>query len=341
MADQARNATDPLTAYATLQGDPGKFTLFAALRLLEAQFAAHPRLGESRKPGDEAVRLAQPPHLFFAPTDVAAFEASPSGRPRLEQYSFGVFGPNGALPLHLTEYCYQRLRQLDDPSFTDFINTFQHRMISLFYRAWASSDPAANVDRPREDRFVMHLGALIGLGTEPSMNRDASHDYAKVHRAGHYASHARSAEGLESILRDYFELPVEVRSYTGEWLDVPADSYCRLGGTPEYAALGTSATLGAASWQCQHKFEIVIGPLSLPVFDDFLPGSRGLRELHSLVRLYTNDEWSWQVRLLLRDVEVPGVSLGIDGRLAWTTWLGKPQTRADDVVLQGDNRWTL
>jgi type VI secretion system protein ImpH len=311
------------------------------LRLLESQFAAHPRLGESRKPADDAVRLTQPPHMFFAPTDVAAMDATSGGRPRLEQYSFGVFGPNGALPLHLTEYCYQRLRQLDDPSITDFINTFQHRLISLFYRAWANSAPATSVDRPSEDRFAMHLGALVGLGSKPALQRDAVHDYAKLHRAGRFAPHARSAESLEAILGDYFELPIEVRCFTGEWLDIPPDSVCRLGGSPECALLGASATLGSASWQCQHKFEIVVGPLSLAAFGDFLPGSRGLRELHSLVRLYTSDEWSWQVRLLLRDVEVPGVTLGKEGRLAWTTWLGEREAKADDVVLQGDNRWLL
>jgi type VI secretion system protein ImpH len=79
--------------------------------------------------------------------------------------------------------------------------------------------------------------------------------------------------------------------------------------------------------------------LHLQEFSDFLPGSRALRELRALVQFYTNDEWAWQVRLLLRDVEVPGARLGVQGRLGWTTWLGDTQRMADEVVLQGDDRW--
>jgi len=38
-------------------------------------------------------------------------------------------------------------------------------------------------------------------------------DYAKLSRAGRFAQQARSADGLEAILTDYFDLPVEVRSF--------------------------------------------------------------------------------------------------------------------------------
>lgn len=341
MAGTTGNAPDPVAVFTTLQSEPSRFTLFAALRMIEQAFPSQPRFGDSRRPADDAVRIGQPPHLVFAPSDVASFEQADGERPRLGQYSFGIFGPNGALPLHLTEYCYQRLHQLDDPSLSDFVNLFQHRLASLFYRAWANADPATNMDRPASDRFVLQVGALLGLGTLAAQRRDAVLDYAKLHRCGLFSQQARSAEGLQSILCDYFALPITVRQFVGEWLDIPRDSVCRMGGKREYALLGQSATLGAASWQCQHKFEVVVGPLTLTTFGDFLPGNRGLRELYSLVRLYTNDEWSWQARLLLRDVDIPGIELGRAGRLGWTTWLGRRDTSADDVVLQGDNRWLI
>lgn len=314
---------------------PHRFTLFAALRLLEQCFPDHPRLGESRRAADDPVRLGQSPTLSFAPSDVAGFDPSPSyGPSRLEQYSFGIFGPNGALPLHLTEYAYERGRQREDATFTDFVNFFQHRLISLFYRAWADAEPAASFDRPESDRFLLYVGALLGLGPASARSRDAAPDRAKLSRAAHFAPQPRSADALESILTDYFGLPVEVRQFVGEWMDVPRELCCRVGRDPESASLGLTAALGAMSFQCQHKFEIAIGPLALASFADFLPGSRGLAELAALVRLHTNDEWSWQLRLLLRDVEVPGVRLGSAGKLGWTTWLGGRGQMADDVVIQ-------
>jgi type VI secretion system protein ImpH len=324
---------DSLTPLERLQLQPHGFSLFAALRLLEQHFAQQPRLGESRRAADDAVRLHQVPHLSFAPSDVSKAGTTPDGRFSLEQYGFGVLGPNGALPLHLTELTYERGRQKEDPTLADFLNLFQHRLISLFYRAWADCEPAVSLDRPASDRFRAYVGALIGLAPEAARDADAVHDYAKLSRAGLFAAQPRSADGLEAILADYFGVPVEVRQFSGAWLDIPADLRCRLGDR-QFACIGTSATLGRSTWQCQHKFEIALGPLTRAAFGQFLPGASGLSELQSLVRLYTNDEWAWQVRLLLRDADIPGIGLGRDSKLGWTSWLGERRSSATDVVIQ-------
>jgi type VI secretion system protein ImpH len=336
MAGAARMQTSHLTALEELQADPQRFSLFAALRLLEQAFPRQPRLAESRKASDDAVRLGHAPHLIFAPSDISAFELSESEGAWLEQHSFGLFGPNGALPLHLTEHAYERRRHKDDATFVDFLNVFQHRLISLFYRAWANSDPATSFDRPQSDRFAMYVGALVGLAPPAARNRDSVLDYAKLSRAGLFTQQTRSAEALETILADYFDLQVEVRQFSGAWLVTPDELRCRLGGQRDFATLGQGATLGGATWQCQHKFEIAMGPLTLGALQNFLPGGRGLRELHALVRLYTNDEWTWQLRLLLRDVEIPGIRLGSTGKLGWTTWLGERNQMADNVLIQED-----
>ncbi|MBM0106727.1 type VI secretion system baseplate subunit TssG [Steroidobacter sp. S1-65] len=320
-------------ALAQLQAQPHGYTLFAALRLLEQVYADRPRLGEARKAADDSVRLGQAPHLSFAPCDVAQLVNAEDGAVRLEQFAFGLFGPNGALPLHLTELAYERRRHKEDATVVDFLNLFQHRLISLFYRAWAESEPAVSLDRPDSDRFRTYVGALIGMAPESARDADAAPDYAKLSRAGLFASQPRSAEGLEAVLADYFGIEVEVRQFVGSWLEIPDDLRCRLGGSAA-AALGSNATLGASTWQCQHKFEIVLGPLPHAAFSNFLPGAPGLRELHSLVRQYTNDEWEWQVRLLLRDVEIPGARLDGASPLGWTSWLGERRAHAADVVIQ-------
>lgn len=320
-------------ALAQLQSQPHGYSLFAALRLLEQTFAERPRLGEARKAADDAVRLGQAPHLSFAPCDVAQLANAEDGSLRLEQFAFGLFGPNGALPLHLTELAYERRRHKEDATIVDFLNLFQHRLISLFYRAWAESEPAVSLDRPDSDRFRTYVGALIGMAPGSARDADVAPDYAKLSRVGLFAAQPRSAEGLEAVLADYFDIAAEVRQFVGSWLEIPDDLRCRLGGI-EAAALGSNATLGAATWQCQHKFEIVLGPLPRAMFENFLPGAPGLAELHSLVRLYTNDEWEWQVRVLLRDVEIPGARLDGASPLGWTSWLGERRAHAADVVIQ-------
>ena len=324
-----------MTLLDDLNNSPEHYTFFGALRRIEQAHRDRPRLGESRKASDDPVRIAQRPHLYFVGADVAAFGAGDTAVPRIEQHGFGVFGPNGALPLHLTEIAYSREHQADDPALSDFVNAFQHRFASLFYRAWAGSDPCTAFDRVDQDAFRLYVGALMGIGPPAARDRDSVLDYAKLARVGLFAPQNRSAEALEQILLEYFELPVELIPFVGAWLDISDDARCRIGIEPQHATLGLGATLGNMTWQCQSRFEIALGPLGIADFVNFLPGARGLTQLKSLVRLYTNEEWSWQVRLLLKPEQIPAMRLGEGGWLGWTSWLGSRTQVARDAVIEG------
>jgi type VI secretion system protein ImpH len=325
-----------VTGLETIGALPHRFTLFAALRLLEQLHAERPRLGEARRLADDAVRLAQPPHLIFAPADIAALDRSEDGLPRLEQYGFGVFGPNGPLPLHLTEYAFERAAHRGDPGVVDFINAFQHRFIALFYRAWADGDPAVNLDRPQTDRFVRYVGALVGLASPAARAAAPFGSRAALGRAALFGQSSRSAEALERALADFFGLEVHIRQFLAGWLEIPREARTRLGDRGGGATLGRGATLGARTWQCQHQFEIAIGPLDYQNFVRFLPDTPAFAELAAIVRLFTNDEWSWQLRPTLGVGEAPGIALGGAARLGWTSWLGGRAHRGADVVIRGE-----
>jgi len=329
-----RGETNPSDDLQVLREQAHRFSLFAALRLLERIHRDQPRLGESRRVRDDRVRLSQPPHMMFAPSDVRAFRDDGDGPALLESHGFGMFGPNGALPLHLTEIAFQRARQRGDPTLSDFVNMLQHRLIGLFYRAWAEADPATHHDRPESDRFRLYMGALIGLADAGS--EEGILEHAKLGHAAQFGSHTRSAQGLADVLADYFEVPAQVDSFRGGWLEIAPEARTCLGGAEASAALGVGATLGAASWQCQHQFEIVLGPLPATTLRDFLPGAAALQELAALVRFYTNDEWSWLLRLRPRAQDIGPLRLGGGAQLGWTSWQGPQQQGVHDVVIRGD-----
>ena len=341
MATAHRIAPDHIGELERLRAEPHRYSLFAALRLLERVYNSQPRFGEARRLSQDPLRLQQPPHLSFAPSEVVAYRNTDQGLPLLEAYGFGLFGPNGALPLHLTELAFERRRQQADPTLSDFVNIFHHRMLGLFYRAWAESDPATCHDRPESDRFQLYLGALGGIASEHGQKQACITDHAILSRIALFGSQCRSAEGLQQVLKDYFELPISVDSFVSGWLEIPSDMQTRLGAEEESSCLGIGATLGEASWQAQHKFEISIGPIGYENFCKFLPGSEALRELTALVRLYTNDEWQWQLCLKLCHNEVPRTNLGDkkDGggsELGWSTWLGNvPEAEYKRVIIQG------
>ena len=195
MAGTDRTPQHAVEFIAALQQAPYKFGFFQALRRLECVHRDKPRIGESLRAADDPVRLAHQPDLSFAPATLASFKPGHDGRPhRLTSRFLGMFGPNGPMPVHLTEYARDRLRNHDDPTIIRFVDVFHHRILSLFYRAWADSQPAVSFDRPEADRFSDYVGSLFGLGLEALRARDAMNDLAKLHFAGRLAQQTRNAE---------------------------------------------------------------------------------------------------------------------------------------------------
>jgi len=336
MASPDRTQGDVVALFEALRRAPYAFHFFQALRRLECLHRDRPRLGKATQLADDPVRLAQEPSLAFAPATLAAFDPGSDGRPpRLSEYFLGLFGPQGPLPLHLTEYARDRLRNHGDYTFARFADVFHHRMLSLFYRAWADAQPTVSFDRPETDRFHVYVGAPFGLGMPSLWNRDAVPDLAKLHYAGRLVGQTRNSEGLQAILADFFKLPVTLETFVGHWLRLADTSRCRLGETPATGQLGMTAVIGARVWDCQYKFRIVMGPMGWAEFQRFLPGSDSLRRLVAWVRNYTGDELLWDFNPILKKEEVPPLQLGAGTRLGWTTWLtGRPLTRdADDLKL--------
>lgn len=336
MASNHRPSADLVALVSALEREPFAFDFFQTLRRMEALHPEKPRLGNSVKAADDFVRLGQEPATGFAPSALAAFEAGRDGRaPRLLVHFLGLLGPNGPLPLHLTEYVRDRLRNDADPTFARFLDVFNHRILSLFYRAWAQTQPTASFDRPKEDRFGVYVGSLCGIGMPSYRERDAMPDLAKLHFAGHLSCQTRHPDGLQSILADFLKLPVTIEELVGHWLPLPRSCYWRLGQSPATGTLGVSTTAGSRVWDRQNKFRIRIGPVGLRDYERLLPGGDSLARLVAVVRNYAGDQLTWDLNLTLCQAEVPPIRLGGEGRLGWTTWVTSMASErdGDDLLL--------
>lgn len=341
MARPARHAAGPVSAAAlqrALRERPQDFEFFAALRALERAHPQHPRLGHSTRPADDPVRLRHTPSLAFAPRSIDRYEPAAGDAPaRLYGLFLGLFGPNAPLPLHLSEYAIERRSNAKDPTLAAFADIFHHRMLSLFYRAWADAQPTVHADRPQQDRFRGYLDALIGTASPHLRERDALPDDARRHFAGRLLPVARNPEGLRGLLEQLFGVPVQVIEFVAEWMRLPDDAHLRLGASPQVAGLGRSSVLGAHARGAQHRFRLRLGPLPRSAFQRFLPGGEALRQLAAAVRSYVGDEQGWDLQLLLKSDEVPATTLARGGRLGLDTWLGQRSwdiADADDVVLR-------
>jgi type VI secretion system protein ImpH len=314
---------------------PQQFDLFQALRHIEAAHPELPRLGEALRPLDEPVRFASEPALDFAIAAVTRLQAPTStgpNAPKLVQRVMSFFGPNGALPIHLTEYARERTLHHGDRTFAAFADLLLHRFGLLFYRAWARSRVVVGLDRGPKAPVVRHVGSLIGIGAASQRERDALGDYPKLFFAGRLARSARDADGLQAWVQLHFGVQARVQQFCGHWMPLQVEERSRLQGRHSANQLGRGATLGAKVWDVQHKFRLVMGPLDWTDFVAFQPRGKQLPALKAMVREYLGFEFAWELERRLRDEQVPpwplgraaATGIGQLGRSAWLKGQRKP-----------------
>ncbi|MCS6780431.1 MAG: type VI secretion system baseplate subunit TssG [Geminicoccaceae bacterium] len=319
---------------AALAAEPWRFDLFQALRVIEAAHPDRPPLGRGRRAADEPVRLGQPPELAFPPAEILAFEPPSRGRPgRLESPVLGLFGPKGPLPLHLTARA--RARQEGDRTLADFADVFHHRMLALYFRAWAEARPAVEEDRGAASRVRARLRALLGLfGREEE--RAVVPERFLLFVAGLLLWATRPPEALERALELWLAVPARIEEFRFQRLELPKRLRARLGA----ARLGRDALLGARVPDRANRFRIRLGPMGLEDYEALLPGGGLLASVVALVELFAGRTFDVELLLVLRREAVPAARLGSGTRLGWTSWLSTARRSrdAEDLVLDGFGR---
>ena len=258
-----------------------------------------------------------------------------AGQAQMGVNFLGLAGIQGPLPLPYTEMLKERMRD-GDTIMQDFLDMFNHRLLSLMYRIRETRRVGFRYTKPGSDadEFANYLYALIGLGTPHLRGRMSIDDRALFQYAGLLANETRSADGLESILRDYFQIPVVVEQFVGRWHCLDEGDCMRLG--KQNHSLGSMFVLGRRVYDVQSQIGLEIGPVAYQTLVDFLPGGESYWPLRDLVRFYTRDEVGVMVRVRIKRDQVPVWRLG-ERRLGWETWLkSRPLDEDGDLVVTFD-----
>lgn len=312
------------------------------VRRMDALNPGIPRIGKAVMLRDEKVRFRQVPHLMFAPSTLARMTNvdSPSGKGTIEElmvYFMGLLGPSGPLPGVYSDAVLARGRGVPHPDLPNrtgsesihradsgpaaFIDQFNHRFISFFYRASVAADKAVDFDRPAESRFHHFIGSLFGLGMEVLQNRMKAPDVVGLFFAGHFSCPTRHPEGLCSIIGDFCRVKARMVPNIGHWVEIPSGDVTKLGCRSGAGKLGLGAILGSRFWDRTMKFRLVLGPMGFSEYVRLSPGSPGMEAVRSLVLLYTGYELGCEIQLILRKNEIPGLRLGGGLALGFSTWL--------------------
>ena len=314
------------------------FEFFQAVTLLQRLTDLRP-VGGFSNPEDEAVHFRVNPRLGFPASQIQTLEFSEDAPPEMMVNFMGLTGPSGVLPYAYSEMILERIRAKDH-SVSAFFDIFNHRAISLFYRAWQKSRFPVTYSAGPRDLFTRYLLDLIGLGTDGLRDRQEVEDEALLHYVSLLGMQARSAGALEQIIEDYFEVPVEIQQFTGAWYGLDEPTQCAMSDmdTPS-CQLGAGAVVGDAVWDRQARVRIRLGPLGMERFCDFLPEASAYKALRAITRFFSNQCLEFELQLVLERAQTPGTELDFDAanpvRLGWVSWLRTAPlgTDPDETIL--------
>jgi type VI secretion system protein ImpH len=334
----------------SLYRTPYQFEFFQAVRLL--RLAEGDNVNRTRCENHGAIRFAIHPSLSFPPSPVVEIQ------PRTEEKSarmvvafLGLIGPAGVLPIAYTEEAVHQ-RMQGNFSFAAFFDIFHDRLLSLFYQAWKKHHFVIGYEESMRDNagldsLTTYLFDIIGMGAAGLRGRLPFPDVALLRYAGLLAQRPRSAECLRAILQDFLDVPITVEQFIGRWQALDPDDLCRVGDERFSTRLGEGSVAGDVVWTRQSAVRIVVGPIKVKRFFDFLPDGRAFREASGLVRWFLGPTIDFEIQPVIATGEVPGWSrLGesqISGpMLGWCSWLSEePFARPASDAIFAENECVL
>lgn len=361
MDAQPASPTHPAgSPLARLYADPHRFDFFQAVRLLY-RAEGFSGLPTAANPGP--VRFATPASLAFPASEIDALSPPREDRrqSRMTVNFMGLTGPMGVLPRHYTERLIAR-QQARDHAGQDFFDLFNHRVIHLFWQAWAKYRPEVGreigQDAAQRRSALDYVHHLVGMGT-PTLHRrlrPAARGDTGTRRlpgaalgyfSGLISQRPHGQGSLSQVVSLVVGAPVTVEGCHGSFKAIPERDRTRLG--RQATRLGDGLVLGRRAWDRQTTLLVRVGPLDRERFAGLLPRAGLLGDLVELVRFLTGLATDLRFRLEVRADAVPPLALGrrdAQGpQLGWNTWLAGRRSRAaaDEPAFHfsamGDESW--
>ncbi|HKS15678.1 MAG TPA: type VI secretion system baseplate subunit TssG [Planctomycetota bacterium] len=309
-----------------LLAEPQRFSFYRIVQLLQAMFPEAAPVGTQGPPEREILRFQADLSMGFSASDVLGLVAKENDGdlPRFELVTafMGLYGSSSPLPTHFTESLLHQDESVDITR--PFMDLFHHRTVSLLYRVWEKYRHVVRFQPGGGDavtRLFLLLSGLVGDAESPAPRVPLVRLLAY---GGLWTMRTRPASALRGILADYFPgLQVEIEQFAGRWLDIPPEERSRLGASR--SRLGADLTIGSRIFDRGASFRVRFDKLGLSDFLALLPPGEKTAELEEIVDRFNSDSLDYEVKLWLRREEVPSLRLGgPEGRLGWSTWIGRP-----------------
>ena len=299
----------------------------------------------------EPVRFRPRPRLGFPAGEIAAVEFDngsgtfgPDSPPTVRTTFLGLYGVDAAMPSHMIDEI--ALREEGHEAVEAFLDQFNHRYISLLYRAWKKYRYPESFRPGGTDAQSRNLLCLAGFGWGDKPARAGLPDSRVLALLGLMVQRTRTPEGLAGVVA--LAAPgVEVRvdefwpTLKRAGQPQPLASTGRLAGAAEDSqrrGLGGGYVLGSRIEYRSRAVRATLRPSDAQQAHDLLPGAWLHRELMAFIRLYVGTKADVHLRMevssrLAPSPAVGGASASPAPRLGWTTVLPSDEERVITIAL--------
>jgi len=296
-----------------LISDHSNADFYKAVYLIQKQLAQgedqYNKVGYDSLPDNELIRFKAIQHLGFPGHPISNITKSDKENNNycnvdMTLSFMGLTGPSGVLPQHYSELVLQRVK-LKDTGMRDFYDLFNHRIISLFYRAWEKYQFGINLQSNNRfglDPYTQSLSHLAG-------GKSAQNLYY----SGIFNHKIRSVEGLQNILTDITHCEVLIEQFQGKWMYLNEMEQTRLGSRVEpegqHARLGLGASCGSRVWDINSNIKIILTPKLSTDTQSLLPNGKRSEAAHTFIKAYLPHNIEYALQLALQSNEVTKAKL--------------------------------
>jgi type VI secretion system protein ImpH len=334
---------DPLVA--SLLARAPKLNFMQLCRLLELRAPAQPAFGTRDTAEYEPVRFRPRPRVGFPAGEIASVEFDderPDAPPTVRTTFMGLYGVDAAMPPHMIDEIV--LREEGHEVVETFLDQFNHRIVTLLYRAWKKYRYPESFRAGGTDAHSRNLLCLAGFGWGDKPKRAGLPDSRMLALLGLLIQRTRTPEGLAGVIA--LAVP-----RVGVRVDEFFPAITRAGQPRPLTSVGTAAlddgvrrglgggyVLGRRLAYRSRAVRVTVRPADAQQAHDLLPGAWLHRELMAFVQLYVGTKADVHLRMEISSRLAPKPAIGpaLAGpapRLGWTTVLPADEERFINVAL--------
>ena len=341
------DAQAPLSPFmAALLHRAPLMNFFQFCQLLELHAPTQPLFGSLDTPS-ESVRFKPLPKVGFPSTEMAVVELDddrPLAPPSIRTTFLGVYGVNAAMPHHFIEDII--LRREGSEAVAAFLDIFNHRITTLFYRSWRKYRYPVGFRPGGIDTMSRYLLSLGGFGIGNAEYKQGVPPSRLLSMLGLLTQRTRTADGLAGVLRQLLPgASVVIKEFHPVWvqLEQPQGLGSKNSHGTRQRGLGDGHVVGRSVMDKTQTVQVTIRPTDAAQANALLPDTETHTDMLCLLRAYLGYKVNAELKMELSALIAPQLSLGKTAtnngemqskpRLAWTALLKPTKDRTVKISL--------